>query len=316
MVERGAVGGAAGSDNRRRAAGNDRRVDGASNGGPANGGQAHADHINGVPIDGNQADGNAGRNSATEIDGDAGSDAGSNSATEVDGDAGSDAGSNASSNTATELVGDRLETVDVSKHPDPTIPPSDLSLADIERRHFRPMLWSVFITVLLVVLVAPYWVGRFLAVHRTEAVVRHLSAYSLQGVAFSSWAVTVVMVTCLAMSIVVTRRMVWTVLFLLALAVEQFIGGVALLRFDFWYSTYVVYGPSAGLLNAVNLGIVSAMLGVAVFAVLFVGLLVIIRKESPLNVLTQGWASMILFFVIEVIALLIVLMGGLLAPTV
>lgn len=310
MVERGAVGGAAGSDNRRRAAGDDGRVDGAANGGPANG----------VPIDGNQADGNAGRNSATEIDGDAGSDAGSNSATEVDGDAGSDAGrdagSDASSNTATELVGDRLETVDVSKHPDPTIPPSDLSLADIERRHFRPMLWSVFITVLLVVLVAPYWVGRFLAVHRTEAVVRHLSAYSLQGVAFSSWAVTVVMVTCLAMSIVVARRMVWTVLFLLALAVEQFIGGVALLRFDFWYSTYVVYGPSAGLLNAVNLGIVSAMLGMAVFAVLFVGLLVIIRKESPLNVLTQGWASMILFFVIEVIALLIVLMGGLLAPTV
>lgn len=44
----------------------------------------------------------------------------------------------------------------------------------------------------------------------------------------------------------------------------------------------------------------------------FVGLLVIIRKTSPLNVLTKSWASFILYFVIETIALLVVLFGGLL----
>lgn len=45
---------------------------------------------------------------------------------------------------------------------------------------------------------------------------------------------------------------------------------------------------------------------------MFVGLLVIIRKTSPLNVLTKSWASFILYFVIETIALLVVLFGGLL----
>jgi len=39
---------------------------------------------------------------------------------------------------------------------------------------------------------------------------------------------------------------------------------------------------------------------------------VTIKKESPLNVLTRSWASFILFFVIETIALLVVMFGGLL----
>ncbi len=215
-------------------------------------------------------------------------------------------------NTATELVGDVVETVDVSKHPEPTIESSDLSLADIERRQFKPMHWMVFIVALLVVLVAPYWFGRQLAVQHTRGVVEQLANYSLQGAAFSSWAVTMVMFTCLAMAIVEARHWIWRVLFLLFLAAEQFIAGVALLRFDYWYSTYVVYGRSAGVVNAMDLGIVAAGLGVAVFAVLFVGLLVVIRKDSPLNVLTQGWASMIMYFVIEIVVLIVVLFGGLL----
>ena len=64
--------------------------------------------------------------------------------------------------------------------------------------------------------------------------------------------------------------------------------------------------------NAANLGIMGAAIGIAVYALVFVGLLVIIRKTSPLNVLTKSWASFILYFVIETIALLVVLFGGLL----
>ena len=37
-----------------------------------------------------------------------------------------------------------------------------------------------------------------------------------------------------------------------------------------------------------------------------------IKKESKLNVLTRSWASFILFFVIELVALGVVLFGGLL----
>ena len=73
-----------------------------------------------------------------------------------------------------------------------------------------------------------------------------------------------------------------------------------------------MYGNASGLANAANLGIIAAGFGVAVYAVLWVGLLVCIKKESKLNVLTRSWASFILFFVIELVALGVVLFGGLL----
>ncbi|MCX2190452.1 hypothetical protein LFW23_05985, partial [Bifidobacterium longum subsp. longum] len=102
------------------------------------------------------------------------------------------------------------------------------------------------------------------------------------------------------------------IVFVIGLAGEQFIAGLSMLNLNFWYSTYVVYGKQAGLANAANLGIMGAAIGIAVYALMFVGLLVIIRKTSPLNVLTKSWASFILYFVIETIALLVVLFGGLL----
>ncbi|RFT32131.1 teichoic acid transporter, partial [Bifidobacteriaceae bacterium VN003] len=64
------------------------------------------------------------------------------------------------------------------------------------------------------------------------------------------------------------------------------------------------------LANAANLGIISAGIGVAVFAVIFVGLLVIVPKTSALNVLTRSWASFIMFYAIEVLAILAVIFGG------
>lgn len=64
--------------------------------------------------------------------------------------------------------------------------------------------------------------------------------------------------------------------------------------------------------NAANLGIIAAGLAVAAFIAVWIGLLVVIRKDSPLNVLTRCWASFIMFFAFEACALLIVLFGGLL----
>ena len=78
---------------------------------------------------------------------------------------------------------------------------------------------------------------------------------------------------------------------------------MCLLSFNFWNATYVMYGEAAGLANAANLGIIAAGFGVAVYAVLWVGLLVCIKKESKLNVLTRSWASFLLFFAIELVAL-------------
>ncbi|RIY19121.1 teichoic acid transporter, partial [Gardnerella vaginalis] len=121
---------------------------------------------------------------------------------------------------------------------------------------------------------------------------------------------TVATATTLAMALIESKKWLWRFLFVIFLTIEQFISGLCLLRLSFWYSTYVVYGSAAGLANAANLGIISAGFGVAVYAVLFVGLLVIVPKTSRLNVLTCSWASFIMFYTIEVLAILVVIFGG------
>lgn len=240
---------------------------------------------------------------ADGLDGGRGTDAGRGGRDDVD-----DGG-----NKASEIINGVVETVDVSKHPEPTIASSDLSLADIERGRSHPVQWGVFLAAVLVAIIVPYWFGRSLASHHTQRVVHFFDELTPQGVALVSWTVTVLAFTAFAMTLVYTGRWFWRVLFVVGLACEQFIGGLCLLRFDFWYATYVVYGQSAGLANAANFGIIAAGFGVAVYAVLFVGLLVLIRKDSPLNVLTRSWVSFTMFFGIELIALCIVLFGGLLA---
>ncbi|RSX52944.1 teichoic acid transporter [Bifidobacterium goeldii] len=215
-------------------------------------------------------------------------------------------------NEATEIVNGHPEIVDVSKHPDPSIPETDLSLADIERKSSKPVPWIIYVTALLIAIIAPYWFGRSLAVQHTAWLISQLNMFTPRGVVFISWTVTLAMFTGLGLAVVESKSWLWRIIFLIGLAAEQFIAGLCLLKLDFWYSTYVVFGDSAMLANAANLGIIAAGFAVAVYAVVFVGLLVVIKKNSPLNVLTRSWASFILFFAIELIALLIVMFGGLL----
>ena len=59
-------------------------------------------------------------------------------------------------NKATEVVDGVVETVDVSKHPTASIEPSDLSLADIERRKSHPVRWILFMALVLLAMIAPY----------------------------------------------------------------------------------------------------------------------------------------------------------------
>lgn len=192
----------------------------------------------------------------------------------------------------------------------PDLPETDLSIADLSRKHANPKRWCVYFGVLLVAIVFPYWVGRTLAVQHTSWVVSHFAGLSPQGVVFISWVITVAVFTSLAMALIESNRWVWRFLFVIFLALEQLVAGLCMLSMSFWYSTYVVYGSASGLANAANLGIISAGLAVAVFAVLFVGLLVIVPKKSPLNVLTRSWVSFIMFYTVEVLAILVVLFGG------
>ena len=168
----------------------------------------------------------------------------------------------------------------------------------------------LYFAILLVAVVVPYWAGRTLAVQHTAWVVKNFSGLSAQGVVFIAWVTTVATATALAMALIESSRWLWRFLFVVFLTIEQFISGLCLLRLSFWYSTYVVYGPASGLANAANLGIISAGFGVAVYAILFVGLLVMVPKKSRLNVLTRSWASLIMFYAIEVLAILVVIFGG------
>ncbi|WEV58702.1 hypothetical protein OZX67_07865 [Bifidobacterium sp. ESL0728] len=215
-------------------------------------------------------------------------------------------------NEAVEIVEGKVEKVSVSKHPEASIPKTELSLADIKRSQFRPIRWVVYLVILLIAIIGPYWIGRVFAVKHTAQIIKLLSPFAPQGVALVSWAVTVFALATFALSFVEAHSWLWRNLFLLLLAFEQLIAGVSLLKFKFWFSTYVMYGSSSALPNAANLGIIAALVAAGVYAILFVGLLIGIKKNSPLNVLTRSWASFLMYFVIEGIALLTVLFSGLL----
>ncbi|WP_369343155.1 hypothetical protein [Bifidobacterium fermentum] len=192
------------------------------------------------------------------------------------------------------------------------IPDSRLSLADIERRQSNPASWIAFIALILVAIIAPYGYGRYIALRHTQGIISRLNMIEAPGIAVIGWMVTVVTLIALAMCVLESKSWWWRTIFIVALSSEQFISGLCLLKMSFWYGTYVVFGKYAYLANAANLGVISAALGAAAFAFLFVAILVIVRKDSPLNALTHSWSAMALFFVIELVALGIVLFGGLL----
>ena len=187
-----------------------------------------------------------------------------------------------------------------------------LSLADMQKRRSHPVRTAIFIVLTITAILLPYWLGRMVAVRNTALIVRMLSAFTPQGIAFISWTASVVALIGLAFCIIESRAWWWKVIMLIGVASEQFIAGACLLKWNFWYSTYVLYGDQARLANAANLGILAAVIAAVTFAVVFVGLLVLIHKDSPLNVLTQGWAAMLMFCSFQVVALLIVMFGGLL----
>lgn len=171
----------------------------------------------------------------------------------------------------------------VSKHPDATIPESDISLADIERKRAHPLRTLCYVVLVLAALILPYWAGRTVGSQHTAWVVERFGAIDPRAIALVSWSVTVFAVLSVVMLIIDRVKALWFTLFVVLLCVEQFIGGVAMLRFDFWHSTYVIYGSAARVANAADLGIIAAGLALAVFAVVWVGLLVAIKKTRRLT---------------------------------
>ncbi|BDR54084.1 hypothetical protein KIMH_01950 [Bombiscardovia apis] len=204
-----------------------------------------------------------------------------------------------------------MQPKEVSAHPEATIAESQYSLADIGRRKAKPIRWVIFTGAALLATILPYWFGRTLALNHTAGVLRLVSAIDPRGIALISWTVTLVGLVGIGMSIVEYSAWFWRIVFVIGLAAEQLIAGLCLLKINFWYSTYVVYQQSAVLANAANLGILAAISAMGIFAVLFVAILIAVKKDSPWNALTHSWSAFTMFFIIELAAILIVLFGGL-----
>lgn len=114
-------------------------------------------------------------------------------------------------NEATEIVGGKVETVEVSRHPEASIPETDLSLADIERRRSHPLRWALIILAVLCAIIAPYWFGRSLAVNNTDSIVAVLGGVSPQGIALVGWVAVVITYVGLAMAVVVSPSWPWLI---------------------------------------------------------------------------------------------------------
>ena len=189
-------------------------------------------------------------------------------------------------------------------------PHNAVSLADQKRQVFRPGSWVVSIVLALVAMIVPYWMGRDLAINHTQFLINVLSRVDPRGLALISWISVVLIFASLGLAVAGWHRKPSLVMAFFAFAFEQFLGGFSLLKGDFWYSTYVVFHDQAIYANAVNLGIISAVAGFVGFAIVFVAILIFIKRTSRLNVLTRAGSALSCYLIIELAALMIVLFGG------
>lgn len=192
-----------------------------------------------------------------------------------------------------------------------------LSLADDRRRSRRPAsVTVVWIVLFLVAALVPYAVGRSIAVGHTSGLLAVLERFDPRGLALISWMdVTLAWITLLQSIVSRTHRRAGVVWLLVLFIIEQFLSGISLLKWNFWNSTYVVFHSRAIYANAINLGILASVVGAIVFCFVYVILLVFIRPRSKADFLTSTPAALSEYLILELIALIVVLFGGLITLT-
>lgn len=188
-----------------------------------------------------------------------------------------------------------------------------LSLAQERSRSSHPVRLSVGIVLFFVAALVPYAVGRAIAVDHTDALIDVFSRFDPRGLALLAWMdVTLAWITLIQAIISQRHRRSGLVLTLLLFMVEQLLAGLALLKWNFWNSTYVVFHTHAIYANAINLGILSSVVGALAFGLLYIVLLVFVRPGSRADFLTTAPAALSEYLVLELVAILVVIFGGLL----
>ncbi len=185
-----------------------------------------------------------------------------------------------------------------------------LSLAEERRRRTRPwrIVWGI--VAVLFAAIVPYWVGRRVAIWHTGQVMLVLRCMDPLGWALVGWTIVTVLFAVLGLALVVRRRGCLLALALALFALSQLVSGMSLLKSDFWYGTFAIYGKGSFYANAVNLGMIASASGLFVFSIVFVTLMVFARNGSKAKMLLRGWSAFAFFLICELAAICIVLFCG------
>ena len=146
------------------------------------------------------------------------------------------------------------------------------------------------------------------------------------GLALLSWLLTCfIFIGVYFMVITFNRvaRWIFGILTLILFSFEQFVGGVSLLRWNYFSSTFAIYGIDSSSVNAINAGVIGSALGVIIFICLLFPFLLATQLSNYrpgkwgvfgrfLGTWTKGAYSFSLFLVVELVVICVILFWRLL----
>ena len=171
------------------------------------------------------------------------------------------------------------------------ISPDPISLPEKANPRHTKLKVTATIILLLVVTIVPYWIGRKMAIMRTSDLVAFFRQIAPMGWALAGWLIVTAIFICLGGALVFKKKLWWLLSALVLYCAVQFLSGSSLLKSNFWYATYVVYKRYSLFPNALNVGIITAVLGMFIFAVVFMVLLIFAKRNSRFSLLLKGWSA-------------------------
>ncbi|MBQ5520485.1 MAG: hypothetical protein IIT91_00095 [Aeriscardovia sp.] len=195
------------------------------------------------------------------------------------------------------------------------ISPDPISLPEKANPRHTKLKVTATIILLLVVTIVPYWIGRKMAIMRTSDLVAFFRQIAPMGWALTGWLIVTAIFICLGGALVFKKKLWWLLSALVLYCAVQFLSGSSLLKSNFWYATYVVYKRYSLFPNALNVGIITAVLGMFIFAVVFMVLLIFAKRNSRFSLLLKGWSACAFFLVCELILICLVVLFGFVPPT-
>jgi hypothetical protein len=174
------------------------------------------------------------------------------------------------------------------------------------------------VLILLAVIIVPFWIGRELAVpYFLKFIISPSLGFNLlqslnlptEFFLIFSWLIICGMLFFVIDFVVVERFRLPKRWALIGLALVQFLSGFGFLRTDYANRTLIVFQDQAPKADAIDLGLLTGLLGFLIYVVLFV-LVMIISKKS-LQFAFRSPQTVWFFFGSETIALILCLAGPL-----